>query len=323
MKLGPGQPDGLAQVGLALLGGRRQPAAEALVVAVDEDLLAGLGVLYPDHPGSRQLALAPVEDLDGDDVVALGEDAERLLPPRLADEVAHDDDEAAAPDHTECGPEQHGQVGGGGAVGVGRGLEQLAGAPEHLAATMAGADGLLDVVVEEHGADLVAAAGQDLGQGGGDLGHDEVLLAVRRPERHRRGPVQEQPAGDLAVLDVLPDERLVHPGRDVPVDVAQVVAGRVLAQVGEVQTRPAEEGPVVTLEPAVEATDDPPLQAAQHPLGCQLVGAGHDSPPVDWGAGAGAGADPVCRSATTSGSGTAAMIGPRRSSAETSSASAS
>ena len=62
---------------------------------------------------------------------------------------------------------------------------------------------------------------------------------------------------------------LSMPRRHVPVDVAQVVARLVLAQVGEVDAFAAEQRPVVALEPAVEAPDDPPLEAAQDPLGGQ------------------------------------------------------
>ena len=53
--------------------GARRPGrggvAEAGVVGVDEDQLAGLGVLDVDHPGGGELELAPVHHLDRHDVV--------------------------------------------------------------------------------------------------------------------------------------------------------------------------------------------------------------------------------------------------------------
>ena len=52
----------------------------------------------------------------------------------------------------------------------------------------------------------------------------------------------------------------VHPGRDVPVDVADVVAGLVLAQVGEVDAVAVEQAPVVALEQPVEPADDLPVE---------------------------------------------------------------
>ena len=96
----------------------------------------------------------------------------------------------------------------------------------------------LDVPVEDDHAHPVAAAGQHQGQGRRDLGEDEALLPVHRSEPHRRRMVEQQPRGDLAVLDVLADIRRVHPRGDVPLDVAQVVARLVLAQVREVEPLP-------------------------------------------------------------------------------------
>ncbi len=73
-------------------------------------------------------------------------------------------------------------------------------------------------------------------------------------------------ARDLAVLHVLPDVDRVHPGGDVPVDVADVVAGLVLAQVGQVDAVAAEQAPVVALEQAVERPDDLPVEALEDAL---------------------------------------------------------
>ena len=55
----------------------------------------------------------------------------------------------------------------------------------------------------------------------------------------------------------------VHPGGDVPVDVADVVAGLVLAQVGEVHAVAVEQAAVVALEQAVQAADDLPVEALE------------------------------------------------------------
>ena len=76
-------------------------------------------------------------------------------------------------------------------------------------------------------------------------------------------------AGELAVLEVGPHMRRVQPGRHVPVDVANVVAGLVLAQVAEVGALPSDQRSVVALEPAIEPADHPPLEPAQDPVGGQ------------------------------------------------------
>ena len=92
--------------------------------------------------------------------------------------------------------------------------------------------------VEQQRADAVAAAGQEAGERDRQLGEHDVLAAPRGTEDHRPRPVEQQPGGELAVLGVLADVRLVEPGGDVPVDVADVVLGRVRAQVGEVDAGP-------------------------------------------------------------------------------------
>ena len=91
------------------------------------------------------------------------------------------------------------------------------------------------------------------------------FCAVRldRPEVHRRAQVEQEPRGELAVLGVLANVRRVHPRGDVPVDVADVVAGLVLAQVGEVEAVAAEQRAVVALEQAVQPADDLPVEALE------------------------------------------------------------
>ena len=86
-------------------------------------------------------------------------------------------------------------------------------------------------------------------------------------EPHRRRLVEHQPGGEVAVLGVLADVRLVQPGGHVPVDVPDVVLRRVLAQVGEVDPGAAEHRAVGALQPPVEPADDLPLQAPQQAVG--------------------------------------------------------
>ena len=91
-------------------------------------------------------------------------------------------------------------------------------------------------------------------------------LGLGGPEVDRRAQVEQEPGGDLAVLVVLADVRRVHARRDVPVDVADVVAGLVLAQVREVHAVAAEQAPVVALEQAVQPADDLPVEALEDAL---------------------------------------------------------
>ena len=66
--------EGLAQTPLALSRRGREALAEAFVVRVDEDCLAGLGVAERQQPEIRQLGFERIMETDGDDLVALGEE---------------------------------------------------------------------------------------------------------------------------------------------------------------------------------------------------------------------------------------------------------
>ena len=176
--------------------------------------------------------------------------------------------------------------------------------------------------VEQQRADPVPAAREQLRHGGRDLGEHDVLVPLHRPEVHRRGEVEQQPGGDLAVFGVLAHVRDVGARGDVPVDVAQVVAELVLAQVRDVDAGAAEHRPVVALQASVQTPQHPPLEAAQHTFGRERRQFRHgrraEAPRPGW-------SGPVWSSSawSSSGRGIAARSGPSTSSGETSSARAS
>ena len=108
-------------------------------------------------------------------------------------------------------------------------------------------------------------ARQQAGERRHEVDQDAPLepLGLARPEVDRRAEVEQEPGGDLTVLVVLADVRRVHPRRDAPVDVPDVVAVLVLAQVREVDAVAAEQRAVVTLKQAVEPADDLPVEALE------------------------------------------------------------
>jgi hypothetical protein len=75
-------------------------------------------------------------------------------------------------------------------------------------------------------------------------------------------------------------------GRDVPVDVPHVVTRLVLPEIEKVRADPAENRPVVPLQAAVEATDDPPPRRGEAARrlgagsGCRLVNIARDGAAV-------------------------------------------
>ncbi len=186
----PGRREIRDQGRLPLVGGGPQPLLETGVVGVDEDHFTGLGVLDVDHPGGRQVELAPVHHLDGHHVVAAGELAEQALPARLAEEVGDDHDQgpaaqrsraplAAATARSVVPPAPCGRS----ASGVGSSRDQDA---QHLVAPVTRRDRRPHPRVEEQRADPVTAAGQQLRHRGGDLGEHDVLAPLHRAEVHRR-----------------------------------------------------------------------------------------------------------------------------------------
>ena len=65
---------------LTRVGRDAEAAPEARVAGVDEQLLAGLGVLHDDDAGVGQLDLAGVPQPNRDDLVPLREERERRAP---------------------------------------------------------------------------------------------------------------------------------------------------------------------------------------------------------------------------------------------------
>ena len=152
------------------------------------------------------------------------------------------------------------------------GQEQVAQQHEHLVAALAGRERPLLLPVVDDGPDPVAAPDEQLAEGGRELAQHALLGPLGRAERHRPRAVEQEPRGELAVLHEVPDEQLVHPGGDVPVDVADVVAPLVSAQVEEVGAVAAQQRSVVALQAPVESPYDLPREAAQDPLGRQAKG---------------------------------------------------
>ena len=145
---------------------------------------------------------------------------------------------------------------------------QVVDEPQHLDPPAPRRDRPLDLRPVEDRADLVPVPRQHPGQRRDDVHQHAPLqpLRLHRPEVDRRAQVQQEPRRDLAILEELADVRRVHPRRDVPVDVADVVAVLVLAQVGEIDAVPAEQAPVVALEQAVQPADDRPVEALEDAL---------------------------------------------------------
>ena len=123
--------------------------------------------------------------------------------------------------------------------------QHLADDAQHVPAAFARRDELLDLVGEQDQPDLVVVADGGEGQHRGDLGRQLALGLRVRAEQARAADVHHQHQRQLAFLDELLDERMVHPRGDVPVDRADLVAGLVFAHLVEVHPLALEDAVVL------------------------------------------------------------------------------
>ncbi len=83
---------------------------------------------------------------------------------------------------------------------------------------------------------------------------------------HRRAEVEQEPGGDFAVFDILPDVRRVHARGDIPIDVANIVFRLVFAQIGKIHPVAVEQAAVIALQQAIQPADDLPVEPLQDAL---------------------------------------------------------
>src|SRR5205085_5567927 len=138
--------------------------------------------------------------------------------------------------------------------------------PEHLDPAAARGDRALDARAVDRRADAVPVTGEQTREDRGEVEKQVALAAVNGPKVDGRREVEQEMRVDLPILEVLADVGGVQTRGDVPIDVADVVAERVFADVGEVQPLAFEDRAVVALEESVETTDDRPVQPLEAAL---------------------------------------------------------
>ncbi len=237
-------------------------SAEAAVVGVDEQLLAGLGVLDDDHAEIGQVHLQRIVEAHGDDVVPLREMGQRLRPAGRADEIG-DDEHQRSPRRDAIGRLQQLAEVGLRRLRARRPRQHPVQQVQHLPTAAARRNHRVDGIAVEEGADAIAVARQDSREHRDELRRNRLLLQLLRAEIDRRGEVEQEPRRDFALLVVLAHVGRLEAGGDVPVDVADVVAVRVFAQVGEVEAVAAEQRPVIAVQHPVEPADHRPLEPPQ------------------------------------------------------------
>ena len=249
------------------LGGGGEAAPEEPVVRVDEELLAGLGVL--DHHHARDPAAPSRADRSSRTATISCRCASRASASVQPGALMKSDTTKTSERRgiiwkPVCSSSLEVRRAG---VALDRPREHLVEQVEHVPTAAPRLDDRIDAVAVEERAHAVAVAGEQAREHGDEIGRHRALAHVLRAEVDRRAEVQEEPRGDLAVLVVLADVGRLQARGDVPVDVPDVVVILVLAQVREVEAEAAEQRPVVAVQEPVETADHRPLEPLQDQLG--------------------------------------------------------
>ncbi len=138
-------------------------------------------------------------------------------------------------------------------------IEELPEDPQDVATALAGRHELLDPVGEDDEPDLVVVLDGAEGEEGADLHGQLPLHPLAGAEVSRGAHVNHQHHRQLPLLLEDLHEGGAAPGRDVPVDVADVVAVLVLADLGEAHAAPLEHRVVLAGEDLVDQAPRPDL----------------------------------------------------------------
>ena len=231
--------------------GRRgggEPLAERAGRGVDADLAAGLGVDERQLADVGQVGLARVVDLDREDVMTGGQRRQRSRASRAgrgsrrrgsrgrrAGAAALRDPEGLGRRRGTAGrPPRPSRPRDGEASSPSRPARPAAGGRRRSCAT-----------AERHDPEAVAPLGREVADRDRDALGDVGLAPVGGAERHRRRHVEQEPRRQRPLGDVDADVRDRRPGGDVPVDPADVVAGLVGADLGQLGAAAEVVGPVL------------------------------------------------------------------------------
>ena len=243
--------------------------------------LARLGVLDRQQPGGGQRALARVMQVHAYQVVAGVGEADFLdgaaAGAGLGEGGAEAVQEVGEQEHDRA-PVQHAiQEGQGrrdvGAAVLGLEEEHLADEPQNVAPPFARRQEQLDLVGEQQQRDLVAAPRGGNGQRAGNLRRKLALGAAQRAERRGGRDVHRQHHRQFALLAVALHERPPHAIGDVPVNVADLIAGDILAQLLEIHAAALEVAQVGAHHGVVDQAVGAHLHAAD---AFEQFGNGHD-----------------------------------------------
>ena len=157
---------------------------------------------------------------------------------------------------------------GEGRVCQARLLQQIVDHAQHLNPPAARGNGAFDAAAIEDRADAIAVPRQQARHRRDEIDQHGALQVLRlhRAEIHRGTEIEQKPRRDFAIFGVLPDVGRVHAGRDVPIDVANIVFGLIFAQIGKVYAVAVKQAAIIALQQAVQTANDLPVETLQDAL---------------------------------------------------------
>lgn len=198
---------------------------------IDVERLPGFDVLEQGGVVEGKAEFRGIEDLEGAEFVTAGGQAGKGTDEcrGIDKEIGDQNDETPFAD--EIGGTFEGRDQVGGATG-GRGLDGVVDVAE-MAGAMTCREEFTDLVIEGNETDGIALLMEEVGEGGGEGGGVAGLVVVEGAVLHGTGTIEEQVATEVGFVLELLDVMAVGPGEDPPVEMARIIAGGVLAILGE------------------------------------------------------------------------------------------
>ncbi len=198
---------------------------------IDMERLPGFDVLEQGGVVEGKAEFSGVEDLKRAEFVpAGGEAGEGTDEGRgIDEEIGNENNETPFADEIGGAFEGRDQVGG--ATGR-RGFDGVVDVAE-VTGAMTCREEFTDLVIEGDETDGIALLMEEVGEGGGEGGGVAGLVVVEGAVLHGAGTIEEQVAAEVGFVLELLDVMAVGPGEDPPVEMARVIAGCVLAILGE------------------------------------------------------------------------------------------
>src|ERR671929_1342226 len=124
----------------------------------------------------------------------------------------------------------------------------------------------LDAAAVEYRPDAIAVAREQPRERRDEIDQDGTLQTLRCAKIHGGAQVEQKPGGDIAIFDILADVRGRQARGDVPINIANIISGLILAQIGKIHSVAVKEAAVIALQQAIQPADDLPVETLQDTL---------------------------------------------------------